>query len=180
MWELDSEREKALAILSSVLVLDLSTLWGASSPEEEFLHLFTKIAFQVLENPLNAKNQEIRGQVFIILGNLVKRYGQSFQITMTLVNNILCKFEHAVVPLVDLMELFTTEYDNSQIVGDVLREIGKVDPGTLAKDSAAAKNISQFLPLVASRLPHIVLTSVSVFLSLLDSEVSILGGLTLV
>ena len=63
-----------------------------------------------------------------VIGLLSKNYGYSFQIAFTIVNNILCKFEHAVKPLVSLMQLLVEEYQNRETVSEILREIGKLNP----------------------------------------------------
>jgi hypothetical protein len=82
----------------------------------------------MLESPLNTKNESIRNGIFMLITQLANKYRYSFQITITIVNNFLCKFEHAVNPLMALMSVFIDESENEQIVIDVLREIGKLNP----------------------------------------------------
>lgn len=93
--------------------------------------------------------------------------------TIAIVNQVLCKHEHAVGPLAELMELFVKEHEYPHVVSDILREIGKLQPRNLAKDAVAAKNIGNFINEVAARLPRVVLPATSALLSLLDGEVKL-------
>ena len=69
------EREKILSTLYQALLLDLERLWNQTKPEEQFINLFTKIAFQLLENPLNTKNKQIKNLLFRIVITVIAKYG---------------------------------------------------------------------------------------------------------
>jgi len=155
----------------AVLELDLKSLWSLPQPEEHFLQLFEPVVFAMMENPVNMKNSSVKRCLSSLLTPLAKNYGRSYNITVTIVNDILCKHDHAVVPLAELMEQFVNDLDFPHIVGDVLREIGKIQPKNFARDTQAAKNISVFIAEVASRLPSVVLPSVPSLLALLDGDV---------
>jgi condensin complex subunit 1 len=170
MWELDKEKEKALATLFSVLQLDLVHLWR-SNPEEEFIQMFSKVCLKMMENPANLRITDIKKKMFSILGVIAKNYGLLTQLTFSIVNGLLCKFEHAGKYLVELMVTFVREYDLSEIVGDVLREIGKLNE-EMSPDNAASKGVCIFLRDMAEKLPQVVLPSVSVLKSLLEGKVS--------
>lgn len=94
------------------------------------------------------------------------------------------------------MSIFIEENQNEQIVSDILREIGKLNPyglylylsplyscrllnssSDMSHDSTAAKNIGAFITDLATEYPKLVLSVISVLLPLLDGEVSILDRL---
>eukprot|EP01127_Copromyxa_protea_P011016 TRINITY_DN2736_c2_g1_i1.p1 TRINITY_DN2736_c2_g1~~TRINITY_DN2736_c2_g1_i1.p1 ORF type:complete len:1452 (+),score=318.59 TRINITY_DN2736_c2_g1_i1:57-4412(+) len=169
MWEIESERAKAISTLISILDLDLVTIWR-STPEEEFIGLFSKVCLKMMENQVNVKSASLKKQMFSVLGIVISKYGYTSQITLSIVNSLLCKFAHVSPYLVELMETFATSYKHPQIVGEVLRQVGNLNPKDLSHDNAASKGVSSFLSDLAEKLPRVVLTSVSVVMGLLDGE----------
>lgn len=128
----------------------------------------------MMENPVNLKSASIKKHLFEILGVISKRYNTT-ELASSIVNSLLCKFEHVARPLVELMEAFANTYGNHQLVSNVLCDVGKLDPKDLSHDSAASKGVGTFLTEVATKLPQIALSSVSVVLNLLEGDVSLVA-----
>lgn len=81
----------------------------------------------------------------------------------------LTTLEHASAPVAHLMQALAESYNNSQLVGDVLRDIGRINTND-AKDNSGIRNVASFLPALASVLPEAVLSNISVLLPHLDGE----------
>lgn len=169
-WERSGEREKAFSVLVNLLEIDLVNLWGMN-PEEEFLQLFSNLALWALENPTNSKDNVILRCLASILSPLVSKYGYSFQITISLANNLLCKFDHAVPAIREILSICAEDHDCPQLAADVLREVANIDPRAFAKDTVATKNMGAFINELGILQPRIVLPAVSSLLALLDGEV---------
>lgn len=172
VWELEKEKEKSLDLLLSIWKgLDLVHLWRGH-PEEEFGALFTKVAFKMFENPANTKSASIKKKLFELIGEVSKApASSSLNMAVHIVHGLLCKYESASPALVDLMEAFVTQYKNNEIVENVLKEIGKLDPKDLSHNTAAAKGMQNFLASLSSKLPNVVLPNVVFLLPILDGEV---------
>lgn len=74
----------------------------------------------MLENPANTRSKAIKKCIFLILGQLVKKYNQSFNLTTSIIH-MLHNFEHLPPHLAELMETLVNECGQSQILVDVLR-----------------------------------------------------------
>jgi condensin complex subunit 1 len=155
-----------------LLELDLSRIWKLPYPEENFINLFSKTAYQILENPNNAKNKVIKRCLFILIATLIKKYNQTVGVTTALIH-LLHNYEHLAVVVVELMETLCQEYECSHMVGDVVREIGRMNPKEFARDSSGVKNISTFIANLAEKLPLLMIPTLSVLLPHLDGEVCV-------
>lgn len=131
MWESEEQKERILSAVLNSLEIDLPRLWKMGIPEEDFVNLYSKvltlfcvklmvsqICCLMLENPANTKSKAIKKCIFLILGQLVKRYNQSFNLTNSIIH-MLHNFEHLPPHLAELMESLVVE--SPQILPDVLR-----------------------------------------------------------
>nr|KAG5706434.1 hypothetical protein BaRGS_032827 [Batillaria attramentaria] len=69
-----------------------------------------------------------------------------------------------------LVEVVVNNYGNKSIVGDIMREIGRMDPRDASRDTSGARAYSQFLVELAEKVPAAMLPNVSVVLTHLDGE----------
>lgn len=58
--------------------------------------------------------------------------------------HMLHKFEHVATPIADCLALLTTELADKQLVGDIIRDIGRIDTST-AKDNTGIRNVASFI-----------------------------------
>jgi len=169
IWELDTEKEKIIVMLLSVIDLDLSRLWNLPQPEESFLNLFSRIAFQVMENPANIKSKTIKRAALILVATASIKYYRSFNLVSSLLDS-LYKHEHLVTPFVELIDMLVTEHDFHTAVSDLLREIGKLNPRDLSRDTTGAKNISTFISELAEKIPRAMMPFTSFLLTHLEHD----------
>jgi len=152
----------------NLLELDLPRVWKGSL-EEEFVNIFSQTAYLFLENPANTRSKSLKRSIFLLVAILVKKYNQALSATTSIIH-LLMKHEHLPGPVAELLEVLVKEYDNQQIVGDFLREIGQLNPSE-SRDTSGIKSISQFLAELTQRLPKLILPNISVLLTHLDGEV---------
>jgi len=125
-WDTDTQKESFLSTLINVLDMDLSRLWKMN-PEEDFINLFTKLSSMMLEESSNLKSKVVKKCIFMLLSILVKKYNQSLNITTTL-THLLHQSEHLAPVVAEFLEVLVKEHENTHIVSDLLREIGKMNP----------------------------------------------------
>ncbi len=167
-WQTETQKEAILSIMIHTLELDLSRLWKMTYPEDEFLSLFATTAYSMLEDPANAKSKVIKRCLFLLISILVKKYNQAPGVVNSLIN-MLHKFEHLPPHIAELMEVMVNEFKCTQIVGDIIREIARMNPKE-ARDNCGVKNISLFLAALGERVPRHVLPNISVLLPHLNGE----------
>jgi len=57
-------------------VIKIITSRHLSLPEEDFVHIFSRIAYMMLENAANLKTTSVKQAIFLLLAVLVQRYKQ--------------------------------------------------------------------------------------------------------
>ena len=123
----------------------------------------------MLKNAANTKDKTVKECIFSILTPIVQKYKQSLAVATCLIS-LLCNHEHASKSIAELMEQFVEKHANSQFVGDIIREIGKLDSDQVGNDSAAIKNVASFIVYVSQQVPKLVLQNISVIVPHLDGE----------
>lgn len=74
----------------------------------------------MLENTTNTRSKAIKKCIFMIIGQLVKKYNQSFN-TVNSIIHLLHNFEHLPPHLAELMEVLVNEYESTQTLSEMLR-----------------------------------------------------------
>lgn len=77
-FDWSNQKLKAFDTASWLLDLKLSKIWTMAPERIAFINLFTKPAYQLFENPVNAKSNRVKERVFRILGLCVKYYDHAF------------------------------------------------------------------------------------------------------
>jgi hypothetical protein len=72
--------------------------------------------------------------------------------------HLLHNHEHLSILAAELLESIAKEHDSGAlVVGDVLREIGRMGAKEVAQDTSGVRNIAAFVGELAERLPALVL-----------------------
>lgn len=166
MFGSEADGERLLSAVINLLDVDLQRVWK-SSIEEEFLNLFAKIAYALLENAALVRSKPIKRCLFQILCTLVKKYNHGLSVTQATVHLLRSNEAHAV-PIAELQAMLAEEYGQQKAVGDLIREIGA--QASSAQDATAFKAFAAFLPELAARLPRVVLHNISLLMSHLGND----------
>ena len=142
----------------------------------------------MLENPANTRSKAIKKCIFMIIGQLVKKYSQSFNVITSIIH-LLHNFEHLPPHLAELMEVLVNDYESPHALSEMMRyvtrlspsssissnieirEIGRMSSQDVAQDSSGVKNVSTFIAETTERVPKAILPSISLLLIHLDTEV---------
>lgn len=168
-WEWDEQRDALIQTLGQLMQLDVNRLWDPPIVEEEFVNLITGCCYKFLENPASVKNGTTKDLVFNLMGVMVKEYNYGLGVSLKIVQ-LLQHFEHLVQPLAQAVETFVNEFSVKSIVSEVIREIGRMDPRDLARDTSGTRAYADFLVELAGRVPAQIIPNISVLLCHLNGE----------
>lgn len=170
-FDWDAEKERALTALSHLMQLPLQRLWDPPVADQEFVNMVTSCCYKLLENPATVRNKGCRDAIFHLLGTAAKRYNHSLGASLKIVQ-LLQHFEHLSSPLAQLVAQMAAELGVKGVVGEVLREVGRMDVHDLSMDSSGTRCICEFLVELAQLVPDNVLPTMSVLVPFLDEEQS--------
>lgn len=162
-----SEKLKAVQCLLHLCELPLRRLWEMQVVEQEFVNLVTNCCFELTEDADILKATATKDTIIAVLGINVKRYSHGIACVLK-ITQLLQHHEHAAMLFAEAIEVFVEKYDLRPIVGEVIRELCHLDTYDSAPDSNGIRNTSLFLVELSSRLPHQLLNSISLLVTLLD------------
>ncbi|KAJ7379614.1 meiotic chromosome condensation [Desmophyllum pertusum] len=168
-WEWEEQHDALIEILGQLVQLDVNRLWDPPIVEEEFVNLITGCCYKFLENPACVKNGTTKDLIFNLLGVIVKKYNYGLGVSLKIVQ-LLQHFEHLVNPLAQAVETFVNEFSVKNIVSEVIREIGRMDPRDLTRDTSGTRAYADFLVELAGRVPTQIIPNISVLLCHLNGE----------
>ncbi|NXM80835.1 CND1 protein, partial [Oenanthe oenanthe] len=169
LWE--EEREPLLRLLTQLLQLDLSQLWGGLKVEEEFVSLMTGSCYRILENPsIGLQRYRVtREAVTHLLAVALVHCDHMFSATLK-ITQMLQHFEHVASVFARAVSLWAKEYGLKSLVGELLREIGQKCLQDLTREASGVKGYATFISELAEQIPALVLSNMSVLLPHLDEE----------
>jgi len=99
----------------------------------------------------------------------VKRYNHGLSCTLKIIQ-LLQHFDHAVAACVHGLVTLVGQFNCGGMVVDLVREIGRVDPRDLARDTSSSRNYSSFLSDLAEKVPAAFIPCVSLLSVHLEEE----------
>ncbi|XP_004345622.1 condensin XCAP-D2 chain [Capsaspora owczarzaki ATCC 30864] len=168
-FDWDTIKDEVLIAISNMIGMEVSRFWHRGCVEEEFINLFSRSVSQLMESSDNFKRKQTKDAMFQVVGTLVQHYKHGLGFCASVIH-MLPHFEHLPAHLADLVLLLAESYDSSKIVGDLLREIARINPADLARDASGTKSFAAFLVELSERVPEHILPCVSVLLAHLDGE----------
>lgn len=165
------DKAKALLSLQHLCELPLQRLWSPHPVEEEFINLVANCCFKLIEDPNSAKTSAVKDSVVTILGLNIKKHNYAIACVVKIMQ-LLQAHEHAAGFFADAILVFVEKFGLRNMVGDIIRELCRLDSLESAQDLGSTRNIAIFLVELSERVPELVLKSASLLLSLLDVKVS--------
>ncbi|KAJ8021490.1 Condensin complex subunit 1 [Holothuria leucospilota] len=166
-WE--SERANFLETMVKILQLEINRLWEPPVVEEEFVNLVSGSCYKMLENPEVMKNKVTKDNLVHVLAILVKRYNHALSASVKLLL-LLQHFEHLTIPLAQAIQTIVTVFGVKSIVGEIIRELGRMDQQDLARDNSGTRGYAGFISELSDLIPDAILPSISLLLIHLDGE----------
>ena len=183
-WEWEKERLRAITLLYNLVQLNISQLFDPPTIEEEVVNLVASTCFKILENPTLAhqRTKDTRVGITQVLGTLNRKFNYTLSCGLKFIQH-LKHFEHLVAVLGEATETLVRDYNCSSLVTSLAREISRVDPRELARDTGGTKSYSLFLVDLAERMPDMMKPNIAQLTAHLDGDSytmrkSVLGVLT--
>mmetsp|Transcript_20732 Transcript_20732/g.26961 ORF Transcript_20732/g.26961 Transcript_20732/m.26961 type:complete len:1149 (+) Transcript_20732:2219-5665(+) len=154
----------------------MSKVWNMGVPDELFINLFCRTAYQLLEQPINGRgSNEFRNIVLELIAIPLKLLKSIETTVVATILDLLHNSEHCVTNMVHLCKVSSVISGNFGLAKAVLREVVHIDLSTAsARSGAGVKNIATFISELSDVLPSVVLQNMSVLKPFLDSEPHIL------
>ncbi|GAN09384.1 condensin complex component cnd1 [Mucor ambiguus] len=172
-FDWSTQKLKAFDLASWLLDLKLSKLWTLPPDRLTFVTLFTKPAYQLLENPAHAKSSPIKERIFRVISLCVKHYDHLPAAQTTIMQN-LQYWEHSAEPMAELLVYMVDKQNYTQLADEILREISnrefKDTTSKEVKDSPNPKTFATFLQTLAELSKKTILKNLTVLVNLLASD----------
>jgi len=170
-WDWERERLRAVTLLYNLVQLKISQLFDPPTIEEEVINLIASTCFKILENPSLAhqKTKDTRNGIIQVLGTMNKKFGYTLSCGLKFIQH-LKHFDHLVQVLGQATEMLVREYGCTSLVTSLIREISRIDPRELARDTGGTRSYSLFLVDVAERMPEQVKPNIAQLTSHLDGD----------
>lgn len=159
--------EDALDAVASCNKVDLSKLFVTTPEKTQYLDMFIRPIFRLMESPDRMKLVPIRTLMFRDLALAVTKHGMGI-IAQNAVIQSLTYYVHLPPYMAELMHTLSKQYDHIALTEDLLREISQLEFN--ANDSNGPKAVSEFLIKLSELSPRLILKQMSSTAQLLDNS----------
>ncbi|KAF2402277.1 condensin complex component cnd1 [Trichodelitschia bisporula] len=166
-WDFTTQVQKALEIMSKVLKLKLARIFHTTSERDNFVSLFTRPVYLVLESEARVKNVAVKMHAFRVLCIAVKHHGHAFAAQTSVVQS-LSYFEHLSEPMAEFLQIVSEQYDYPQLTEEVLRELSNKEFNS--NDAKGPKSISTFIAKLSELIPRVVIKHMMLLAKFLESD----------
>ena len=157
-WE-ERQREKVTYAIRDTLEVDFGKLWKQSMVEEDFITLYFRGGYCLLETPAVVRSEfrVLRSTAIGLVVVPLHRYGQTMMSSVSTALIHMCtKYEHCPSAVGELIAEAYKTHSLSALGVETVQEIGKMEPDSLARDLGGCRNLSALLCEVAERAPKLV------------------------
>nr|XP_043621850.1 condensin complex subunit 1 [Erigeron canadensis] len=158
-WNWEAQRGRILNLIANSLEINLSSLFGSSDPDENYLSFVVRNSLSMFENAMLLKDAEAKEALCRIVGTCATKYHYLAQSCASILH-LLHKHDFAVVHLADAAALAEKKYSDGSLAISLIREIGRTNPKDYVKDTVGADNIGRFLVELADRSPKLISTNI--------------------
>ncbi|ORX43125.1 condensin complex subunit 1 [Piromyces finnis] len=166
-WDWRNQCVKSLELMKKMLFIDINNIWVSQSERDTFINLFTKSIYQILEDPENVKDPNIKDLAYNIICICVKNYNHGFGAQTSIFLN-LQSYDHLSEPMAELLYIMCTKYEVNKVIDDILIEISKYEFNE--KDITSPKYFSKFLVKLSQILPRAILKKMVYLQNHLDAD----------
>lgn len=159
--------EDALDAVASCLKVDLSKLFVTTPEKTQFLDMFIRPIFRLMELPDRMKLMPIKTLMFRNVALTVTKHGMSIIVQNAVIQS-LTYYIHLPPYMAELMHILNTQYEHIGLTEDLLREISQLEFN--ANDSNGPKAVSEFLIKLSELSPRLILKQMSSTAQLLDNS----------
>jgi condensin complex subunit 1 len=167
-WE--SSRLNVLHSMTLALSVDMQRIWNLGVPDEEFISLFTRLAYKMLELPATIRSKPVKAEVFQLIAVPYCSVASMQATVSAAILQLITNYEHLPAAMAELCLTIFEQKEDTRLGVDLLREIGRSDMADATRNAAGIRNTSSFLVELGNCLPHVIFSNISILLPLFDCE----------
>ena len=166
-WDSTAQLQTAMDVMCKVMKLKLNRIFQTTSDRDNFINLFTRSIYLILESESRVKVTSVRMFCFKVLCVAVKHHGHAFGAQTSIVQN-LTYFDHLSEPMAEFLHILSEQYDYPQLSGEIMRELTTKEFSS--NDTKGPKSISTFMIKLSELEPRLVVKEMGLLAKFLDSE----------
>lgn len=168
----DRYKDRVMKIILQIVSFPLNKVAESPTEAREIVAHVMRICYKMIENSaINNlhKNKDLLDINFSIIGVGIEKYNQSLSFCLKFIQ--LLQYREQLAPLLaDLVEFIVVRYNQRLIIGEILREIDRIDIRELSRDSSCPRAVSTFLITLSEKCPKDFLPSLNHIFGYLEQD----------
>lgn len=152
----DRYKERVLKNLLQLISMPMNKVTDSPTEARDVAGQVMRVCYKMIENSaINGltKNKDFLDISFSILGCGIEKYNQSLSFCLKFIQ--LLQYKEQLAPLLsDLFEFIVVRHDQRLLIGEILREIDRIDVKELSRDSSCPRAVSTFLVSLSEKCPQ--------------------------
>lgn len=167
LWKNNCQQvDDALSSVLTCLQLDLAKIFVTTPEKNQFLDLFLRPVFHLMELPERMKVNAIRIYMFRIISFAVTRHGSEETVQNSVIQS-LTYYPHLPQYMAELLHTLEKSFDHIKLSEDILLEISQLEFN--ANDNNGPKAVSEFLVKVSEVSPRLIMRQMASISQILDN-----------
>lgn len=154
--EYDRYKERVMKNMLQLVSMPLNKVADSLTEARDIVGQAMRVCYKMIENSsINSlpKHKDLLEIIFSVLGVGIEKYNQSLSFCLKFIQ--LLQYRDQLAPLLaDLFEFIVTRHDQRLLVGEVLREIDRIDIKDLSRDSSFPRAVQTFLVILSEKCPR--------------------------
>lgn len=177
----DRFKERVMKNLLQLISLPMNKVAESPTEARDIAGQVMRVCYKMIENSaINnlTKNKDLLDINFSILGCGIEKYNQSLSFCLKFIQ--LLQYREQLAPLLaDLVEFIVTRHEQRLLIGEILREIDRIDIKDLSRDSSCPRAVSTFLVNLSEKCPHEFMPSLNHMFGYLEQDSYIMRNASL-
>lgn len=177
----DRYKERVMKVLLQLISMPINKVAESPTEARDIAGHVMRVCYKMIENSsINGltKNKNLLEYNFSILGCGIEKYNQSLSFCLKFIQLLQYK-EQLATTLAELFEFIVTRHDQRLLIGEILREIDRIDIQELSRDSSCPRAVSTFLVSLSEKCPQDFLSSLNHLFGYLEQESYIMRNASL-
>lgn len=179
--EYDRHKDKVVKNMVQLISMPLQKVADSTTEAREIVTQIMRVCYKIIENSsMNnlTRNKDLLDLIFSIIGLGIEKYNQSLTFCLKFIQ--LLQYREQLAPLlVDLVEFIVMRHDQRLLIGEILREIDRIDIRELSRDSSCPRAVSTFLIGLSEMCPKEFLPSLNHIFAYLEQDSYIMRNASL-
>lgn len=174
-------RDRVMKNILQMISMPLNKVADSPTEAREIVAQVMRVCYKMIENSsFNnlTKNKDLLDMIFSVIGLGIEKYTQSLSFCLKFIQ-LLQYREQLASLLADLVEFIVIRYDQRLLIGEILREIDRIDIRELSRDSSCPRAVSTFLVSLSEKCPKDFIPSLNHIFGYLEQDSYIMRNASL-